>query len=95
MEIEELKLYLKQNGITYEDVARVSGLSISTIKKIFAGISKYPRIDTMQAIEHAVGLSNENISDLTYEEKQIIKDYRLLDKRGQKLVKDALAALKK
>lgn len=39
-------------------------MSISTIKKVFAGISKYPRIDTMQAIENALGLtSHVELSD--------------------------------
>ncbi len=56
MEIEEIKKYLKEKDITYEELAKRTGLSISTIKKLFAGISKYPRIDTMQAIERALGI---------------------------------------
>ena len=55
MEIQAIKKHLKENKITYDELAARSGLSISTIKKIFSGISQYPRVDTMQAIERALG----------------------------------------
>lgn len=57
MQVAELKSYLKKHKITYEELAQKTGLSISTIKKVFAGISQYPRLDTMQAIEEALGLN--------------------------------------
>ena len=57
MEIQAIKKYMKDNKITYDELAERSGLSISTIKKIFSGISQYPRIDTMQAIEAALELN--------------------------------------
>ncbi len=56
MTIEEIKLYMKKNKITYQMLADMTGLSISTVTKIFGGFAKYPRIDTMQAIEKALGL---------------------------------------
>ena len=59
MEIQAIKKYLKENHITYEELAEKSQLSISTIKKIFSGISQYPRIDTMQAIENALGITSQ------------------------------------
>ena len=59
MDIQDIKKYMKANKITYDDLAERSKLSISTIKKIFSGVSQYPRIDTMQAIERALGLDNE------------------------------------
>ena len=40
MEIQEIKKYMKSNHITYEQLAQRSGLSISTIKKIFSGIAQ-------------------------------------------------------
>lgn len=57
MSISELKAYLKKNKITYSELAERSGISVSTIKKVFAGISQYPRIDTVEAIERALGLN--------------------------------------
>ena len=56
MEIQEIKAYMKENRITYDMLSEKSGLSISTIKKIFSGVSQYPRIDTIRAIERALGL---------------------------------------
>lgn len=67
MEIQTIKQYMRSNKITYEELANRSGLSISTIKKIFSGISQYPRIDTMQAIEQALEL---NQAPLQWTEKE-------------------------
>lgn len=53
MEIQTIKKQMKTYRITYEDLSKESGLSISTIKKIFSGVSQYPRIDTIKAIETA------------------------------------------
>lgn len=76
MDIQDIKKYMKTNKITYDELAARSKLSISTIKKIFSGVSQYPRIDTMQAIERALGLDNEipTIPDYTpsEEEKQLL-----------------------
>lgn len=60
MDIQEIKKYLKANKISYEKLAEMTGLSVSTITKIFGGFAKYPRIDTMEAIERALGLDKNN-----------------------------------
>lgn len=70
METEEIKKYLKEKDITYEELAKKTGLSISTIKKLFAGISKYPRVDTMQAIERALGIGGQTL-EWTEEDKAL------------------------
>lgn len=62
MEVQAIKKYMKDHKITYDELAERSGLSISTIKKIFSGISQYPRIDTMQAIEAALGLNQTPVT---------------------------------
>ena len=49
----------KQKGITLDDLAKQTDISISTIKDIFRGKTDNPRIDTVQAIERALGLSTE------------------------------------
>jgi transcriptional regulator with XRE-family HTH domain len=73
MDILEIKQYMKRNKITYEQLSERSQLSISTIKKIFSGISQYPRIDTMQAIERALGLEEQKTppNDLSEDEKRL------------------------
>ena len=99
MEVQAIKKYMKDNHITYDELAAKSGLSISTIKKIFSGISQYPRIDTMQAIEtalelnqplkftdeeKALGVVTDYKERLTEDETELIDLYRALkDEKGQ------------
>lgn len=46
----------KRKGITLDDLAKQTDISISTIKDIFRGKTDNPRIDTVQAIERALGI---------------------------------------
>lgn len=74
MDIQEIKAYMKANKITYEQLADMTKLSISTIKKIFSGISKYPRVDTIRIIVTALGLDEQQKSppsELTEGEKEL------------------------
>ncbi len=57
--IEALKLVAKNKNITYEKLAELSEIPISTLKKIFSGKTTNPRLDTIQAIERALGLDEE------------------------------------
>lgn len=59
MDIELYKKTLKTKKMTYEDLANKTGISLGAIKRIMAGIAKYPRIDTIEAIEQALGLTSE------------------------------------
>lgn len=54
--IEFLKTLAKEKNITYDQIASRSNIPISTVKKVFSGITKTPRIDTVQAIERALEL---------------------------------------
>ena len=65
MDVNVYKKILKEKGMTYEDLAKKTGLSLGCIKRIMAGIARYPRIDTIEAIENALGIS----SDITAEER--------------------------
>lgn len=56
MEIDEIKIYLKEHNITYAELSNKSGISVSTLKDIFRGASKNPRLDTINAICNALGL---------------------------------------
>ena len=80
MDIQFIKDELKKRKITYPKLAEMTGLSISTITKIFGGYAKYPRMDTMEAIERALGLSEDvsiNSDSKGYEPSE--KEKRLLD----------------
>lgn len=58
MQLAEIKSYLKKHKITYSDLSQKSGIPIGTLKNIFAKCSTNPRIDTVQSIERALGLSS-------------------------------------
>lgn len=60
MEISEIKKYLKENKITYEELSGKSNIPIGTLKSIFSGRTLNPRIDTVDAMERALGLNKIN-----------------------------------
>lgn len=66
MDIELYKKLLKEYGMTYEDLAEQTGLSLGCIKRIMAGIARYPRADTIELIEKAL---NVRSSQFTPEER--------------------------
>ena len=72
MTIQEIKEYLKLNKITYQDLSERSGIALNTLKNIFRGKTEHPRIDTMQAIETALGLTATQEQTLSVEEKQLV-----------------------
>lgn len=59
MNVELYKHILKERKMTYNDLAKSTGLSLGCIKRIMAGIAQFPRIDTIEAIERALDISNE------------------------------------
>lgn len=59
MTILEIKQYLKEHKMTYKDLAEKCNVPESTLKNLFSGATKNPRIDTMQAIERALEIDDE------------------------------------
>lgn len=55
--IEMLKKAKKERNMTYEQLSKMSNIPLSTIYDIFRGVTTAPRIDTIQAIERALGLA--------------------------------------
>ena len=54
--VEELIEAKKAQKITLDEISARSGIAKRTIEDIFRGATKHPRVDTMQAIERALGL---------------------------------------
>ena len=76
MDIIEIKKYMKDNKITYEMLSVKSEIPLNTLKNIFRGKTLNPRIDTMQAIERALGIENEKTPpgrELTDGEKELFE----------------------
>lgn len=54
MDIRELKERKKNLGYSNERIAELSGVPLSTVQKIFAGVTQQPRYDTLAALERAL-----------------------------------------
>ena len=54
MTLEEMRELKKKQGLTNEELARLSGVPFSTVQKIFSGKTQSPRMDTVRALEKAL-----------------------------------------
>lgn len=57
--IQEIKIYMKENNITYQQLSEKSKIPLNTLKNIFRGKTANPRMDTMNSIYDALGLKDE------------------------------------
>lgn len=82
MTIEEMKKRKQEKGYTYAQMAKLSGVPLGTIQKIFCGETTSPRYDTLQALESLFKEEDrlyENASYLTrYQGDYTIEDYHAL-----------------
>ena len=51
MTIEEMKKRKIELGYSYERISKLSGVPLGTVQKIFCGVTKAPRYDTLRALE--------------------------------------------
>lgn len=96
IQIQKLKTLAKEKGITYEQLSTSADIPIGTIKNIFSGATKNPRLDTVQAIERALrldspftpeeqaaGISSTARMTVTPEEDNLLTLYREIgEKKG-------------
>lgn len=83
MEINTLNQIRKIKNITFDELTKISGIPKSTITNILLGRTKHPRIDTLRAIEKALGIEqaqNNKSIELNEEETKLITLYRELPK---------------
>lgn len=59
MNIEDLKRRKKELKITFEELSAKTDIAVSTLKEIFRGATKSPRIDTLEAIEKALQIDSD------------------------------------
>lgn len=94
MEIKEMKQVLKEKKITYDKLAEMTGYSKSCITKIFGGFAKYPRLETIKAIERALEsvenplFDNGKINRLTDNEKKLLNTFSNLNVDAQDFIID-------
>ena len=61
MDLELWKKQKKALHLTYEELAKKANLPKGSIQNIFAGFVPAPRIDTVEAIERALGIKNNSV----------------------------------
>ena len=61
MDVETLNAERKRRGLSIEELAKLANLPKSTIEKVLFGVTKNPRLDTVQAIERALGIGNSAV----------------------------------
>ncbi|MBQ8519099.1 MAG: Uma2 family endonuclease [Agathobacter sp.] len=54
MTLSEMKERKRELGYSYEQIADWSGVPLSTVQKLFGGVTKSPRYDTLRAIEEVL-----------------------------------------
>lgn len=94
-EVERIKTYMKNNKITYEDLAAKANMSIGTIKSIFSGRTPNPRIDTLRIIKDALGLDEKKpLADEIVEQvaELNIADYQNLSEDEKKKIAEIFNA---
>lgn len=91
MDIQKWKIAKKEKGLSYDDLAKITGYSRSTITNIFCGYIEFPRYETIQAIERALDITEDApqtpqqpvstptpSDEYTNAEKRVIAAYRTL-----------------
>ena len=53
MELQPIRLALKEKKMTYEELSKKSNIPLGTIKRIMSGITPDPRESTVYAIKEA------------------------------------------
>ena len=91
--IEVLKAKRKESKMTFEELSSKSGIPLRTLENIFHGVTKHPRIDTMQAIERALGIEEQKtppVQELTEDEQEI---FTLISQLTDEEIQEARAIL--
>lgn len=70
MGLEKLNFYKKQKGVTNQQLANLTGVTISTIDKITSGNNTNPKLRTIEALCKALGCTLNDIMDYEKDTKR-------------------------
>lgn len=91
MNLETLREAKKKAGLTIAQIAQRANLPKGTVQNIFCGYVPNPRSDTLEAIERALGLSDEGYRDtlpfeVTPMEEELVQTFRTLSEEDKQLL---------
>ena len=109
MWIDELKKMKKESGLTTKEIAERSHLPEPTLEKLFSGVTKDPRLTTMQELVHFFGYTLDDLVPEYFVNKKspapaeadtgdkrldgIIENYHQLNEDGQQQLADQAESL--
>lgn len=83
--IEEIKKYMKDNKITQIQLSEMSNIPLGSLRNIFSGRVPNPRMDTLRAIETALGLNKKATEETPSQSiEHLINHLRELPEQKQK-----------
>lgn len=59
MNLSQMQYYKQQYGYSYDQLSQLTGIPKGTIQKIFTGVTKSPRYETLQALERVLKPVNQ------------------------------------
>ena len=96
MGFEIINRLKKEKGLTNAQIAKMSGVTLSTLDKITSGANTNPKLDTLQAICAVLGCTLNDFMEINPEnknspgadssaprEKRLVNLYRELNEEGQ------------
>ena len=63
MGLEKMNEIRKRQHLTIEELSKKSGVPLSTVKKVCAGITTNPNLDTVSALAHALNCTIDELTD--------------------------------
>ncbi len=67
MNLEELRKRKMALGYTNEQIAQLSGVPLSTVQKIFAGVTQQPRYETLLALERVLDKGTDRVRESLFD----------------------------
>ena len=89
LDIDIYKKALKEKGLTQIQLSNLSGVTLDTIRSIFTGRVKNPRLDTIQAIEKVLEIGEFNPLTreyLTEQEEDLLRSFKNLSRENKALI---------
>ena len=89
LDIDIYKKALKEKGLTQIQLSNLSGVTLDTIRSIFTGRVKNPRLDTIQAIEKVLEIGEFNPLTreyLTEQEEELLRSFKNLSRENKALI---------
>ena len=100
MTVKEMNEKKRELGYSYEQIAELSGVPLSTVRKVLGGITKAPRYATLEAMAKAFEKEKENKEKRSFvrrgiEKASVLKEaataYGHTKKQGEYTLEDYLA----